>query len=127
MTPPPTATPIANPKEKIDNWLKNVEIYDGTITDKTADPRVTIIVGADGKNGLDGFSFDPPAVRVKTGTAVSWVWEGQGGKHNVVDTKGRFDSGPPEAGGGTTFRHTFEDPGLYLYKCGTCLPPDRFR
>ncbi|MFD1587624.1 halocyanin domain-containing protein [Halorientalis brevis] len=112
-----TRTPVANPEEKVDNWLKHAQIYDGTILDERDQPRVTVSVGADAKDGFDGFSFDPPAIRITTGTEVTWLWTGDGGKHNVTEIDGGFTSGEPESGGGTMFVHTFDQAGLYRYKC----------
>ena len=114
-----TRTPVENPEAKIDSWLKHAQIYDGTITDERDQPKVTVSVGADAKDGFDGFSFDPPAIRITTGTEVTWLWTGDGGKHNVEEKNGRFTSGEPESGGGTTYLRTFERPGLYLYKCAS--------
>lgn len=114
-----TRTTVPNPEERAKRWLKNANNYDGTIADKTNEVRVTVSVGADGKNDLDGFAFDPPGIRIETGTEVTWLWTGEGGKHNVMEIDGRFTSGTPESGGGTTYIRTFEEPGLYRYKCSS--------
>jgi len=63
--------------------------YEGEAVDATGEDSPTVDVGA----GDAGLAFDPPALRVSTGTTVTWVRTGQGGGHNVVAEDGAFDSG----------------------------------
>lgn len=63
------------------------------------------------------FAFAPPAIRVSSGTTVTWTWTGNGGAHNVVAEDGTVDSGAPEAGSNVTFEHTFEGTGTVRYEC----------
>ena len=65
------------------------------------------------------FSFKPSPLRVPKGTTVTWtngddiahtVTSGAAGKSNA-----RFDG--HLAGKGTTFTHTFGEPGTYEYHC----------
>jgi halocyanin-like protein len=75
---------------------------------------VTVTVGAQGNGGY--LAFDPAAVRVSSGTTVTWEWTGQGGSHNVVAEDGSFES-ELVAEEGHTFSHTFEESGAYRYYC----------
>lgn len=91
-------------------WLDDVDGYEGTV-DYTGQDEVTVTVGAD-----DGLSFDPVAILVDPGTTVVWEWSGQGGKHNVVDQEGAFES-DLTAEEGYTFEHAFESEGTFKYSC----------
>jgi halocyanin-like protein len=92
------------------DWFSNVDNYDGE-RDRTGRDRVTVVVGAD-----DGFAFDPAAIRVDAGTTVVWEWTGRGGRHNVVERDGAFES-PFYEREGATFERPFDDPGLFPYYC----------
>jgi len=105
-TESPTATPIPGP----DEYLEYVSNYDGTIADETGKSSVTVDVGTG-----DGFRFSPPAIRISTGTTITWEWTGQGGGHNVVAEDGTFDSGATQTSG--TFEYTFENAGRHPYYC----------
>jgi len=94
-----------------DEWLSNVPNYDGSVADRTGDDSVTVAVGAG-----NGLFFDPPAVRVTTGTTVVWEWTGQGGQHNVVEESRAFESELATTAG-TTFERTFDEPGVVRYVC----------
>ncbi len=106
--------PSKSKKEKIDAYLEETDNYDGTIQDATGKDSVEIGVGVEG-NGRH-FAFGPPAVRIDSGTTVTWVLaEGKG--HDIVHLGDEFESGPlreadPE------FEFTFDSSGLYLYHCG---------
>jgi halocyanin-like protein len=111
---PDLGLPSRSKKEKIDAYLSETDNYGGTIQDATGNDSVKIGVGVQG-NGRH-FAFGPPAVRVSSGTTVTWVLaEGKG--HDVVHLEDEFESGPlrksePE------FEYTFTSSGLYLYHCG---------
>lgn len=108
----PSVDPNAPPEEQIDQHLDGANTYDGDILDRTGQAEVTVQNG----ESSDGYAFDPPAVRVDTGTTVVWEWSG-GAPHSVTHDNGdSFDSGI-ESGDGTTWSHTFESAGLYLYIC----------
>ena len=92
------------------DWFSNVDNYDGEV-DRTGESRVAVAVGAD-----DGFAFEPAAIRVDAGTTVVWEWTGEGGRHNVVERGGAFESAYHEDAG-ATFDHSFDDPGLFPYYC----------
>lgn len=96
-----------------DGWFENTANYDEVI-DKTDASAVTVDVGADGNNGA--YAFAPPAIKIASGTTVSWEWTGMGGSHNVVADDGSFES---EMIGerGHTFDHTFDRSGTYKYYC----------
>ncbi len=108
----PTVTvPVGAVDDEIDNWLSDAPNYDGSVADMTGSEDVTITVGAG-----DGFSYDPPAVRVSPGTTVVWEWSGNGGSHDVSSEDGAFGSERQDAEG-ATFEHRFEESGFVPYKC----------
>lgn len=94
-----------------DGWLQNVDGFDGEPADRTGQSEATVQVGAG-----NGFSFDPPAVRVSVGTTVVWEWTGQGSRHNVVAESGNYES-PYYSASGETFEHTFEAASVSTYFC----------
>jgi plastocyanin len=57
--------------------------------------------------------FDPVAVEVPAGTTVTWRFEDGGTPHDV--TGDGWKSGDPQSKG--TFRHAFDRPGTYAYRC----------
>lgn len=101
--------------ERVDEWLASVGNFDGTVTDRTGVSSASVSVGTEANGG--DFGFGPPVLKVSPGTAVTWTWTGNGGAHNVVFENTGIDSGSPAADPSTTFRHTFEDAGQYLYAC----------
>ena len=72
----------------------------------TGSGEVTVAVGAQGNGGA--FAFDPPAIRVSTGTTVVWEWTGEGAQHNVAAAGGGFES-DMSSEEGYTFEHTFAE------------------
>ncbi len=54
--------------------------------------------------------FRPDAIEVPVGTMVTWRFDGV--EHNIV---GEGFSSPPKSEG--VFRHTFNSPGVYDYRC----------
>ncbi len=96
-----------------DGWMENVGNYDG-VADETGSGAVTVAVGAQGNGGA--FAFDPPAIRVSTGTTVVWEWTGEGAQHNVAAEGGGFES-DLSSEEGYTFEHTFAEAGTYEYVC----------
>lgn len=111
---PPEATTTAA-ETTSEPYLQDVDNYDGTVTDRTEQRVVTVEVGTEGNAG--NFAFEPPALRITTGTPVKFEWTGKGGAHNIVAEDESFDSGDPVAEGGVQFEHTFEQPGRYEYYC----------
>jgi halocyanin-like protein len=97
----------------IDAYLADVSNYDGTIEDFTGEKVVTVEVGAGGPD--QPYVFDPPAIRIDTGTTVTWEWTGEAG-HSVTHEDGAFESEILE-GEGTTFEYTFDEAGQYRYFC----------
>ncbi len=101
-------------KPDFGGWLDGANGYDGTVADKTGNGEVTVKVGS----GSKGYGFSPPAVHVDTGTTVKFEWTGEGGSHNVVSQDGGpLDSGSPAGGSGVQYEHTFEESGIFNYKC----------
>lgn len=100
------------PPAAVEEWLSDANEYDGTVTDKTGSDSVTVEVGAG-----DGLAFVPAAVRISTGTEVTWEWTGEGGRHNVVaESGGDFESELTQEEG-FTFSQTFEESGVVTYYC----------
>ena len=96
-----------------DGWMENVDNYDG-VADETGSDEVTVAVGAEGNGGA--YAFDPPAIRVSSGTTVVWEWTGQGAQHNVAAEGGGFES-DLSAEEGFTFEHAFSESGTSKYVC----------
>jgi plastocyanin len=55
--------------------------------------------------------FDPEAIQVEAGTAVTWTFEDGPIPHDV--TGEGWGSGEPQR----TFTHRFDQPGTYPYRC----------
>ena len=95
-------------------FLSETSNFDGVV-DRTGTDAVDVEVGVEANGAFYGFG--PPAVRVDSGTTVTWTWTGKGGSHNVVARDGaEFES---ELTGETdhTFQQSFEAPGTVLYVC----------
>jgi halocyanin-like protein len=97
---------------EVDEYLSGAQNYDGSVSDATGEDNPTVDVGAG-----SGLAYGPAAIRVSTGTTVTWEWTGQGGGHNVIAEDETFESGEPVSEEGTTFEHTFEETGNFLYYC----------
>jgi plastocyanin len=65
---------------------------------------------------IDNFSFMPAAIKVKTGTTVTWT-NADEEPHSVVSSEEPMRS-HTLAGPNNTFTHTFSKPGTYHYNCG---------
>ena len=65
---------------------------------------------------IDNFSFMPTAIKLKTGTAVTWTNSDEE-PHSVVSSEEPMRS-HTLAGPNNTFMHTFSKPGTYQYNCG---------
>jgi len=114
-TPADTPTPTPVPSEfDYGDWFADTDNFEGTV-DARGQSEVTVAVGAEGNGGA--FAFDPPAVHVDLGTTVVWEWTGNGGTHNVVEREESFSSGDPVEDASTTFGHTFDEAGMYMYFC----------
>ncbi|UTF54268.1 halocyanin domain-containing protein [Natronosalvus rutilus] len=77
-----------------------------------SEEKLVVAVGT----GREGMGYAPRAVRIEAGSTVTWEWTGAGGRHDVVDTDGTFDSGE-QYGEGETFSFTFDESGVYTYYC----------
>ena len=100
---------------EVDDYLSDANGYDGSISDMTGESNPTVDVGA----GDQGLAFGPAAIRVSTGTTVTWEWTGEGGGHNVVADDDTFSSGDSDyvSEAGHTYEYTFESAGNYMYYC----------
>jgi halocyanin-like protein len=96
---------------EVDDYLSDANQYDGSVEDMTDEDSVTVQVGAG-----DGLAFSPTAVRVDSGTTVTWEWTGEGGSHNVADEDGKFESELMQEEG-ATFEYAFEEGGNTQYFC----------
>jgi len=98
---------------EVEDYLGDANNYDGVV-DETGSDSVGVAVGPDGEN-----AFGPAAVRVSSGTTVTWDWKN--GSHNVVpdtvpdgsDWSGDESIEQPDY----SHEHTFETAGTYLYYC----------
>ena len=59
------------------------------------------------------YAFSPAAIRVKTGSKVTW--RNTGVTHTVTADGGAFDSGPIASG--STFSLVFSKAGTFRYHC----------
>jgi halocyanin-like protein len=100
----------------------SVDNFDGSVADETGSSSVTVEVGAEGNGGP--YAFAPPALKVSTGTTVTFDWVSDG--HNVL-----VESQPDGASwagveslenSGYSHEHTFDTPGVYTYYCDPHLP-----
>ncbi|MXR40690.1 halocyanin domain-containing protein [Halobaculum sp. WSA2] len=119
-TEEPTPTPTegggdsgGSGSASFDGWFDDVDNYDGVV-DETGSDSVTVEVGVEANGGAYGFG--PAAVRVSSGTTVTWEWTGQGSSHNVAADDGSFES-ELVAEEGHTFEQTFESTGTTKYVC----------
>ncbi len=106
-------------EEQVDTYLTENDArgYDGDIEDLTDEDTVEVAVGA----GDEGLAFDPPAMRLSTGTTILWEWTGEGGSHNVAPDE---ESEIQEFGeqelfeeAGHTVEDTIDEDGVGLYVC----------
>ncbi|HEX2701780.1 MAG TPA: plastocyanin/azurin family copper-binding protein [Acidimicrobiales bacterium] len=63
---------------------------------------------------LRDIAFKPDKITIEAGDTVTWRFADQGISHDVVADDESFKSDVQDSG---TFRHTFETPGTYAYKC----------
>lgn len=98
----------------VDEYLSDVENYDGTVVDERGSSSVTVAVGTEGNGG--NYAFSPPAVVVDAGTTVQFEWTGQGQEHNVVHEGGNFES-ELYSEAGVNFERTFDSSGSVRYFC----------
>ncbi len=96
-------------------FLDGVTNFDGVV-DMTGNDAVTVEVGVEQSNGP--FGFGPAAVKVSTGTTVTWEWVDGENSHNVKATGGGYNFESEYASDvGYTFEHTFETAGVAKYVC----------
>jgi len=98
---------------EVDDYLSDTDNYD-SIEDMTGQSEVTVQVGTEANGGA--FGFGPPAIRISSGTSVTFEWTGQGSAHNVVDEGGDFES-ELTSESGHTFEQTFDSTGTVRYYC----------
>ena len=119
-TPAPEPASTATPGDgtggapSVEEFLSGTDNYDG-IVDETGSDSVTVEVGVEANGAYYGFG--PAAVRVDTGTTVTWEWTGQGSTHNVVARHGADFASEQQSAAGATYTQTFDDPGTVLYVC----------
>lgn len=102
--------------ERIHEHVITARGYDGSIEDRTGEEEIEVFVGF----GEDGLAFEPPVIRIETGTTLRFLWTGVGGAHNVVarpESDAQFSSGEEVDTADKEFEHTFEDAGIGTYWC----------
>lgn len=65
---------------------------------------------------LTHMSFIPRTITVTAGATVTWKWDDGVVPHNVTFTSSNLQLASPNQHDGT-FRHTFDTPGVYKYRC----------
>jgi plastocyanin len=63
---------------------------------------------------IEGLAFVPASITVAVGTTITWT-NNDSVVHTVTSDTGAFDS--KNMAKGSTFSHTFTDPGVYSYHC----------
>ncbi|MFB6108425.1 MAG: halocyanin domain-containing protein [Haloplanus sp.] len=101
----------------IDEWLSDVDNYDGQVVDATDEDAVTVTVGAKGNGGP--YAFAPPAVRVSPGTTVEFSWVSN---NHTVTVQSQPDGANWSGHEGIeqedfSYDHTFQTSGVYEYYC----------
>jgi halocyanin-like protein len=112
-TPADTTTEAQEPPS-VDEFLSETDNYD-SIVDRTGSEAVTVDVGVEANSAYYGFG--PAAIRIDTGTTVTWEWTGQGSTHNVVTRHGADFASEQMSEAGATYERTFDEPGTILYVC----------
>jgi halocyanin-like protein len=110
----PTESSGGEVPDEVQEYLSETDNFDGTVQDETGAGDVGVEVGTEGNGG--NFAYSPAAIRVDTGTTVTWTWTGEGGQHNVAHEDGDFESELVEEAD-HEFQYTFENAGTYLYAC----------
>lgn len=108
------ASSVSAPKE-VSDYVSDSSNFDGTMVDLTGRDDVEVMVGVRGNNNY--YAFGPPAIKVSTGTNVTWEWTGRGSTHNVVSSGSGPLSSSISSQQGHTYVHTFQNSGIYLYYC----------
>jgi plastocyanin len=69
-----------------------------------------------GKNTvvIKDIAFRPTRLFVEAGDTVTWLFEDKGIPHDVVAEDESFKSETQDSG---TFKHTFDEPGNFAYRC----------
>lgn len=99
---------------EIDDWLRSTPNFTGEITDKTNAETATVAVGND--DARSEFVFEPPVLKIITGTTVKWDWEIDG-PHTVSFKDHDIGTDEVVSETGVNFSHTFDSEGEYLYRC----------
>jgi halocyanin-like protein len=96
---------------EVDDHLSDANGYDGSVEDMTGQDSVTI---ENGTNEPD-YAFAPAAIRIDSGTEVTWEWVSDG--HTVTVTSGPSDVDTAIENEGFTTSETFDESGTVLYEC----------
>ncbi|MHB1446698.1 MAG: plastocyanin/azurin family copper-binding protein [Acidimicrobiales bacterium] len=65
---------------------------------------------------ISHMSFIPRVLTIQAGQTVTWVWDDGPTPQNVTFTSSNLSLASPTQATGT-FRHTFDQPGVYKYRC----------
>lgn len=96
---------------EVDDHLSDANGYSGSVEDMTGQGSVTVENGA---NEPD-YEYNSAAIRVDTGTEVTWEWVSDG--HTVTVTSGPADIDTDINNEGHTMSYTFDEAGIVLYEC----------
>lgn len=113
----PTATFLtrnaAGQEDAYDGFLEDDDTFEGVTHDATGREEVEVTVGVQGNQGPN--AYDPSAIVVDPGTAVQWVWTGNGFHDVAADDESFQSDGSGDEG--FEFEQTFDEPGVNLYFC----------
>jgi halocyanin-like protein len=101
-----------NVPSAVSDHLSEANGFDGSVEDMTGQDSVTIENGA---GSADSYEFSPAAIRIDSGTEVTWEWVSAG--HTVTVVEGDADIDTAIESEGFTKSYTFENSGNVLYEC----------
>lgn len=114
--------PLRQLTEEQKRKLDSGQTYDGSFADRRGSGTVAVAVGQTPSNAL----FEPPAIWINPGQTVHWEW--RDGEHEITHTNGdaftektptptQTLTGTATATPGGSISHTFDERGVYMYKC----------
>ena len=115
--PTPTQTPLAPmPSETMPPMNSPTPAPGATVTLPPA-PSDTLAPVSTGTVDItiQNFSFSPPSITIKAGTAVRWTNQ-DGATHSVTSDTGVWDSGGIAQG--ASYTRVFDTAGTFAYHCG---------
>lgn len=97
--------------DEVSDFLDDANGWDGSVADHTGEDSVTV------QNGTNSpeYEYDPVAIRIDTGTEVTWDWVSDG--HTVTSREGPAEFDTDIEDEGYEFSYTFDEAGNVLYVC----------